>query len=844
MKVIALEGKGQSLSMNREGDKEGTGEESGMVHATDQHMGLAFQCMQHMNMGNASEEYAQHARKCKQRAHDTRSGLWCTDCEVQGHTKDSCPRRAVRAMTVDCEICHRDHDASRWPLLQSMICKNVFCYCKICTSTTHDTKDCRLIDHIHDAIDIGVRQTSLKTNSKHDGHHYEGCVDSGARGRSFRGGFRSRGDYRGGRSSFPLGTYYNYGSKKHYKHECPDLLQCSWCGKKHKYEECLELFEHMIQQHLKDKGVRMRDTWQEEEECTLGGLAGCGVALGNFHITWLKFKLHSAPPRVPRGHVSGPGARRKRAKGRAGRRTNLALSAQREKGKERTRRILPQVALVLVKHEVATMKLDVNVLRYLSKDEFRVLTAVEMGMRNHEIVPAELVDRIAGLKHGGTYKNLRTLLRHKLVHHDSSKYDGFRLTNMGYDFLAIKTFVIRGVIVGVGRQIGVGKESDIFEVVTEDGRTLAMKLHRLGRTSFRAVKSKRDYLRHRTSYNWLYLSRLAALKEFSFMKALEEHGFPVPSAVDCNRHCVLMSLVPGYPLVQVKQLQNPGVVFETIVGLIVRLAEHGLIHCDFNEFNIMIDDDEKVTMIDFPQMVSVSHRNAKMYFDRDVDCIFKFFEKRFNSSPNDDCDRLEESDSDSEDGRKPCFEAIAKKSGSLDKALAASGFTERNQDELEKFVFDKAHDDKTSSDDDNSVEESFCHESELTQEITTCVESHLEDSNGDYLTTSSCGPIMDDRSNDRMDPVSTINSECDVEPHVAARDSSVPVDTAGKEGGDGESGTSDDNSELDRRLDKQRRRAVAVAHSVKNSYASRNHSKDKGGRRSRNANIQMKSAFW
>lgn len=118
---------------------------------------------------------------------------------------------------------------------------------------------------------------------------------------------------------------------------------------------------------------------------------------------------------------------------------------------------------------------------------------------------------------------------------------------------------------------------DIFEVACEDGTVMAMKLHRLGRTSFRAVKSKRDYLRHRSSYNWLYLSRLAALKEFAFMKvlfifsvyllrfflvvvrigvifcdfimqALEEHGFPVPNAVDCNRHCVVMSLIQGYPL--------------------------------------------------------------------------------------------------------------------------------------------------------------------------------------------------------------------------------------------------------------------------------------------------------
>lgn len=35
---------------------------------------------------------------------------------------------------------------------------------------------------------------------------------------------------------------------------------------------------------------------------------------------------------------------------------------------------------------------------------------------------------------------------------------------MGYDFLAIHTLTQRGHIVSVGRQIGVGKESDIFEV--------------------------------------------------------------------------------------------------------------------------------------------------------------------------------------------------------------------------------------------------------------------------------------------------------------------------------------------------------------------------------------------
>ena len=37
-------------------------------------------------------------------------------------------------------------------------------------------------------------------------------------------------------------------------------------------------------------------------------------------------------------------------------------------------------------------------------------------------------------------------------------------------------------------------------MLSPEGDRLALKLHRLGRTSFRAVQAKRDYLRHRTSF--------------------------------------------------------------------------------------------------------------------------------------------------------------------------------------------------------------------------------------------------------------------------------------------------------------------------------------------------------
>lgn len=460
-----------------------------------------------------------------------------------------------------------------------------------------------------------------------------------------------------------------------------------------------------------------------------------------------------------------------------------------------------------------------DMLRYLSKEDFRVLTAVEMGMRNHEIVPSELIDRIASLKHGGTYKVLKNLLKYKLVHHDASKYDGFRLTYLGYDFLAIKTMVNRGVFTAVGRQIGVGKESDIFEVATEDGKILAMKLHRLGRVSFRAVKSKRDYLKHRSSYNWLYLSRLAALKEFAFMKALEEHGFPVPNAIDSNRHCVVMSLIQGYPLVQVKQLGNPDVVFDTIIGLVIRLTEYGLIHCDFNEFNIMIDDDENITMIDFPQMVSISHRNAQMYFDRDVECIFKFFRKRYNLSFKETGDDL---DVDTAESARPQFSDIKKDAGFLDRQLAASGFTREDQKNIQQPLEDNSEGD-SSSDDEEREANSDTNDANIENIGVLCIVDKEEDNQieqeqsvQEEPQTENGGHSEDEGQNEFGGPMAEEDRQVDQE----------------------------NDLELNKRLNKQRRRAIQAAHGRRKSCTSRNTYKDKGGRSSHNSKIQGQFGGW
>lgn len=361
-------------------------------------------------------------------------------------------------------------------------------------------------------------------------------------------------------------------------------------------------------------------------------------------------------------------------------------------------------------------KLNVAILRYLSSEDFRVLTAVEMGMKNHEVVPTPLLASIANLKHGGCHKITRELVKHKLLAYEKGKaYEGYKLTFGGYHYLALKALTNRNIIHSVGNQIGVGKESDIYIVANEDGKQFALKLHRLGRTSFRKLKEKRDYLKHRKNYSWLYISRLAAIKEFAYMKALHDIGYPVPKPADFNRHCVVMELVNGTPLCQVQSLDDPGSIYNELMELIVQLGSYGLIHCDFNEFNIMISDTGRITIIDFPQMVSISHINAQWYFDRDVQCITTFFRRRF----------------DYESELYPKFSDV-KRLHNLDVDNAVSGFSKEQKDELHESVdqFEslceieenevKNNNDEISSDEDN-VEHSSDNE------------EHTDTSTGKYM---------------------------------------------------------------------------------------------------------------
>ena len=223
------------------------------------------------------------------------------------------------------------------------------------------------------------------------------------------------------------------------------------------------------------------------------------------------------------------------------------------------------------------------------------------------------------------------------------------------------------------------------EASEREGEQLCLKLHRLGRTCFRKVREKRDYHKNRRSMNWLYLSRISATKEFAYMKALKDRGFPIPAPIDFNRHCIVMELVEGTLLQNVVEVEDPANLFDQLMDLILRFAAVGVIHGDFNEFNIMVADDGSPVIIDFPQMVSTGHPDAKMFFDRDVTGVRDFFRRRFNYESMD----------------APCFEDIHR-TDAMDAEVAASGVTKQMEKDLRlEYGLDDEEEEEDSSDEED-----------------------------------------------------------------------------------------------------------------------------------------------
>lgn len=263
-------------------------------------------------------------------------------------------------------------------------------------------------------------------------------------------------------------------------------------------------------------------------------------------------------------------------------------------------------------------------IRSLNKYERTILLALERGMKRYSWVPLEHLKAATKLSESEINYRLSRLIAWGMVRFNPVPYDGYALVFGGYDTLALTTLTRKGTITALGTLIGEGKESVVYDALGLG--PVAIKFHRVGQRSFSSARLNREYMPDDGHCPWLIASKRSAEREFLALTTLHP-AVSVPLPIAQNRNTVVMSLVSGQNLNRCR-LAEPREVLDDILENIRRAYRAGVIHADLSEYNILMED-TKCVIIDWPQWVETSHRNAQAILERDIDNILAYFQRKY-----------------------------------------------------------------------------------------------------------------------------------------------------------------------------------------------------------------------
>jgi len=281
---------------------------------------------------------------------------------------------------------------------------------------------------------------------------------------------------------------------------------------------------------------------------------------------------------------------------------------------------------------VSSAEKAAQVLTQLENLDLRILQAIEQGMIKHEYVPFEEVARYSGLHDSKLEYRLGNLDRLELIYRQKEPYLGYIMNYTAYDCLALNALVKSETLDALGPSVGIGKEADVYEAMTPGNVKVAVKFHRLGRTSFRDTRRKRDYIADRRHISWLYQSRLAAENEFRALRMMHEAGVSVPRPFEQNRHAIVMEYLDAVQLSDVIELDEPGEFLVDILDNVGLAYRAGVIHTDLSEYNIMVNPEGRIWIIDWPQYTASDHPNAEEVLARDVGNVAYYFQRKYSTS--------------------------------------------------------------------------------------------------------------------------------------------------------------------------------------------------------------------
>jgi RIO kinase 2 len=105
----------------------------------------------------------------------------------------------------------------------------------------------------------------------------------------------------------------------------------------------------------------------------------------------------------------------------------------------------------------------------------------------------------------------------------------------------------------------------------------------------------------------------------------------VPEPLSHNRHVIAMGMIEGGELSKYKDIGKGEKVLREILRNIKKAyTKAHIIHADLSEYNIILQPDGHVLIIDWPQAVKTDHANASELLERDLKNVLTVFSRKFN----------------------------------------------------------------------------------------------------------------------------------------------------------------------------------------------------------------------
>lgn len=259
----------------------------------------------------------------------------------------------------------------------------------------------------------------------------------------------------------------------------------------------------------------------------------------------------------------------------------------------------------------------------LNKSDFKILKVFASSLKNRQFLNLPTLSQYSNLSQSLIEHHLQRLVKFGLI---SKSNIGYTLLVTGLDIYVLKILSNRNIITAIGPQIGIGKEAEVYLARDSLEQDKIIKMFRLGRSSFKQIKRKRDV--NIGTNSWLLLNIETAKKEYDILTYLKDSSISFPSPLYRSFHCIVMEPIYGSRLSDIENLDCPELVLEKIISNMTIAYRKGYINGDLNEYNILVNDDN-IFILDWPQAVRVDTTNADVVLMRDVNNIVKFFSRKF-----------------------------------------------------------------------------------------------------------------------------------------------------------------------------------------------------------------------